>query len=48
MWFRVLFKGGCLPWMNAAEWTLQDMKQWEEFPDYQIEYSQTDPSTKKN
>lgn len=36
--FSIVFKGGVTEWLKTTEWTLADMKQWNEFNDYYIEY----------
>lgn len=36
--FRVFINGFVSEWMNADEWTVEDMNQWLEFDNYNIEY----------
>ena len=36
--FRIVFKNGYTEWLNADEWCVEDLAQFEEFGDYQVEY----------
>ena len=37
--FRILFNNGmATDWQDASEWTLEEMSQWKEFGNYQIEW----------
>lgn len=36
--FRLRIKDKVTPWLNADEWSLEDMEQFKEFPNYQIEW----------
>lgn len=37
--FRIVFSNGSFTeWQDASEWTLEEMNQWKEFGNYQIEW----------
>ena len=36
--FRVVIGNKASEWQDASEWTLEDMSQWKEFGNYQIEW----------
>lgn len=38
MEFRIIFSSGSTEWLNADEWSVEDMNQWLEFGAFDIEY----------
>ena len=36
--FRIVFKNGYTDWLNAEEWSIEDLEQFKEFGSYQVEY----------
>lgn len=36
--FRIVFKNGYTEWLNAREWSINDLMQFQELGDYQVEY----------
>lgn len=36
--FRIVFKNGYTEWLNASEWSINDLMQFQELGDYQVEY----------
>lgn len=36
--FRIVVNGKATAWLDAASWTIEDMKQFAEFGNYEIEF----------